>query len=153
MTTELSASLLVVCGFLVAVSIIQRYASNFIIPGVTIMMFIGAISVIVPVYSSDFKTVYDSIVNKAPDLILLVIIPLLIFESARKLKLEEIRKQIVPIGFFAIIGSNPDHFSYSSRCQYYLSPDYPWNSFWFDTGSDGCGTCSCCFRDFRYHKG
>jgi hypothetical protein len=31
---------------LVSVSAIQRYASNFIIPGVTIMMFIGAISVI-----------------------------------------------------------------------------------------------------------
>ena len=104
MTTELSASLLVVCGFLVAVSAIQRYASNFIIPGVTIMMFIGAISVIVPLYSLDVKTVYDSIVNKAPDLILLVFIPLLIFESARKLRLKEIRRQIIPIGFFAIIG-------------------------------------------------
>jgi CPA1 family monovalent cation:H+ antiporter len=103
-TTELSASLLVVCGFLVAVSAIQRYASNFIIPGVTIMMFIGAISVIVPLYSLDVKTVYDSIVNKAPDLILLVFIPLLIFESARKLRLQEIRNQIIPIGFFAIIG-------------------------------------------------
>src|SRR5207302_4023188 len=78
--------------------------SNFIIPGVTIMMFIGAISAIVPLLSSDFKTVYDSIVNKAPDLILLVIIPLLIFESARKLRLQEIRRQIIPIGFFAIIG-------------------------------------------------
>ncbi len=104
MTTELSTSLLVVCGFLVAVSAIQRYASNFIIPGVTIMMFIGAISVIVPLYSLDVKTVYDSIVNKAPDLILLVFIPLLIFESARKLRLQEIRNQIIPIGFFAIIG-------------------------------------------------
>ena len=61
MTAELSASLLVVCGFLVAVSAIQRYASNFIIPGVTIMMFIGAISIIVPLYSLDIKTVYDSI--------------------------------------------------------------------------------------------
>ena len=104
MTTELSASLLVVCGFLVAVSAIQRYASNFIIPGVTIMMFIGAISVSIPLYSSDIKTVYDSIVNKVPDLILLVFIPLLIFESARKLRLKEIRRQIIPIGFFAIIG-------------------------------------------------
>ena len=104
MTTELSASLLVVCGFLVAVSVIQRYASNFIIPGVTIMMFIGAISVSIPLYSSDIKTVYDSIVNKVPDLILLVFIPLLIFESARKLRLKEIRRQIIPIGFFAIIG-------------------------------------------------
>ncbi|HYA82740.1 MAG TPA: hypothetical protein VEH06_04735 [Candidatus Bathyarchaeia archaeon] len=75
MTTELYASLLVVCGLLVAVSAIQRYASNFIIPGVTIMMFIGAISVIVPLYNSDIKTVYNSIVNKAPDLILLVLIP------------------------------------------------------------------------------
>ena len=92
MTTELSASLLVVCGFLVAVSVIQRYASNFIIPGVTIMMFIGAISVSIPLYSSDIKTVYDSIVNKVPDLILLVFIPLLIFESARKLRLKEIRR-------------------------------------------------------------
>lgn len=104
MTTELSASLLVVCGFLVAVSAIQRYASNFIIPGVTIMMFIGAISVIVPLYSLDVKTVYNSIVNKAPDLILLVFIPLLIFESARKLRLQEVRSQIIPIGFFAVIG-------------------------------------------------
>jgi Co/Zn/Cd efflux system component len=76
MTADLSVSLLIVCGFLVAVSAIQRYASNFIIPGVTIMMFIGAISVIVPLYSSDIKTVYDSIVNKAPDLILLVFIPI-----------------------------------------------------------------------------
>jgi CPA1 family monovalent cation:H+ antiporter len=68
------------------------------------MMFIGTISVIVPLYSSDFKSVYDSIVEKAPDLILLVIIPLLIFESARKLRLKEIKSQIIPIGFFAIIG-------------------------------------------------
>src|SRR5215469_16376528 len=104
MTADLSLSLLIVCGFLVAVSAIQRYASNFIIPGVTIMMFIGAISVIVPFYSSDIKTVYDSIVNKAPDLILLVFIPLLIFESARKLRLREIKNQIIPIGFFAIVG-------------------------------------------------
>jgi hypothetical protein len=71
MTADLSVSLLTVCGFLVAVSVIQRYASNFIIPGVTIIMFIGTISVIIPLYSSDIKTVYDSIVNKAPDLILL----------------------------------------------------------------------------------
>ena len=104
MATELFASLLIVCGFLISVSAIQRYASNFIIPGVTIMMFIGAISAIVPLYSSDFKTVYDSIVDKAPDLILLIIIPLLMFESSRKLRLEDIRRQIIPIGFFAIIG-------------------------------------------------
>ncbi|MFL6453407.1 MAG: cation:proton antiporter [Nitrososphaeraceae archaeon] len=104
MSTDISATLLIISGFLISVSAIQRYANNFIIPGVTIMMFIGAISVIVPLYSSDFKSVYNSIVEKAPDLILLVIIPLLIFESARKLRLSEIKSQITPIGFFAIIG-------------------------------------------------
>lgn len=104
MSTDISATLLIISGFLLSVSAIQRYANNFIIPGVTIMMFIGAVSVIVPLYSSDFKSVYDSIVEKAPDLILLVIIPLLIFESARKLRLKEIKSQITPIGFYAIAG-------------------------------------------------
>lgn len=105
MATDLSTSLLVACGFLVSVSAIQRYANNFIIPGVTIMMFIGAISAIVPLYGSDFKGVYDSIVDKAPGLILLLIIPLLMFESARELTIKEIRSQITPIGFYlGIIG-------------------------------------------------
>jgi Na+:H+ antiporter len=104
MSGDISATLLIISAFLLLVSAIQRYANNFIIPGVTIMMFIGAVSVIVPLYSSDFKSVYDSIVEKAPDLILLVIIPLLIFESARKLRLKEIKSQITPIGFYAIAG-------------------------------------------------
>jgi monovalent cation:H+ antiporter, CPA1 family len=104
MSGDISATLLIISAFLLLVSAIQRYANNLIIPGVTIMMFIGAVSVIVPLYSSDFKSVYDSIVEKAPDLILLVIIPLLIFESARKLRLKEIKSQITPIGFYATAG-------------------------------------------------
>ena len=68
MATDLPTSLLIICGFLVSVSAIQRYANKFIIPGVTIMMFIGAISVIVPLHNSDFKSVYESIVEKAPNL-------------------------------------------------------------------------------------
>jgi monovalent cation:H+ antiporter, CPA1 family len=97
---DLVTSLLFICGFLITVSAIYRYTRNFIIPGVTIMMFLGATSVVYPAYDE----IYDFMVNKAPNLILLVIIPLLIFESGRKLRLEEIRKEIVPIGFFAIIG-------------------------------------------------
>src|SRR5207248_10262795 len=100
MSTDISATLLIISGFLISVSAIQRYANNFIIPGVTIMMFIGAISAIVPLYSSDFKGVYDSIVDKAPELILLLIIPLLMFESVRELTLKEIRSQITQIGFY-----------------------------------------------------
>lgn len=48
--------------------------------------------------------IYDFTVNKLPDLIFLVIIPILIFESGRKLKLGDIRREIIPIGFFAVIG-------------------------------------------------
>src|SRR6476620_6648749 len=64
------------------------------------MMFLGATSVVYPSYDK----IHDFMENKAPNLILLVFIPLLIFESGRKLRLDEIRKEIVPIGFFAIIG-------------------------------------------------
>lgn len=64
------------------------------------MMFLGATSVVYPSYD----VIHDFMENKAPNLILLVFIPLLIFESGRKLRLDEIRKEIVPIGFFAIIG-------------------------------------------------
>ena len=34
----------------------------------------------------------------------MVIIPILIFESGRKLKIVQIKKEAIPIGFFAIIG-------------------------------------------------
>src|SRR5256712_3270308 len=101
---DLVTSLLFVCGFLITVSAIHRYTRNFIIPGVTIIMFLGAISAVFPAYHSQLDNIYNFMANKAPGLILLVIIPLLIFESVRKLRLDEIRKEIIPIGFFAIIG-------------------------------------------------
>jgi NADH:ubiquinone oxidoreductase subunit 6 (subunit J) len=78
---DLVTSLLFVCGFLITVSAIHRYTRNFIIPGVTIMMFLGAISALFPSYHSNLDKIYDFMANKAPELILLVIIPLLIFES------------------------------------------------------------------------
>ena len=96
-------SLLFVCGFLIIVSAIHRYTRNLIIPGVTIMMFLGAISVLIPSYHLQLDKIYGFMVNKAPDLILLVVLPILI-ESGRKLRLQEIRSEIIPIGFFAIIG-------------------------------------------------
>ena len=34
----------------------------------------------------------------------MIIIPILIFESGRKLKIGQIKKEAIPIGFFAIIG-------------------------------------------------
>jgi CPA1 family monovalent cation:H+ antiporter len=97
-TFMLSFSLL-----LVVISAVQRYTRNFIIPGVTILMFFGAILTSVPYVGFKVEEFYKFI-EQIPDIILLVIIPILIFESGRKLKIGQIKKEAVPIGFFAIIG-------------------------------------------------
>lgn len=97
-TFMLSFSLL-----LVVISAVQRYTRNFIIPGVTILMFFGAILASVPYVGFKVEEFYK-FVEQIPDIILLVIIPILIFESGRKLKIGQIKKEAIPIGFFAIIG-------------------------------------------------
>jgi CPA1 family monovalent cation:H+ antiporter len=88
---------------LVVISAVQRYTRNFIIPGVTILMFFGAILASVPYVGFKVEEFYK-FVEQIPDIILLVIIPILIFESGRKLKIGQIKKEAIPIGFFAIIG-------------------------------------------------
>ena len=97
-TFMLSFSLL-----LVVISAVQRYTRNFIIPGVTILMFFGAVLASVPYVGFKVEEFYKFI-EQIPDIILLVIIPILIFESGRKLKIGQIKKEAVSIGFFAIIG-------------------------------------------------
>ena len=88
---------------LVVISAVHRYTRNFIIPGVTILMFLGAILAASPLFELvgfDF----DAVTAEIPDIILLAIIPILIFDSGRKLKIGQIEKEAIPIGFFAIIG-------------------------------------------------
>lgn len=97
-TFMLSISLL-----LIIISAVRRYTSNFIIPGVTILMFLGAILAAAPIIGFEVDEFYNFI-EGLPEIILLVIIPILIFESGRKLKIGQIKKEAIPIGFFAIIG-------------------------------------------------
>ena len=97
-TFMLSLSLL-----LVIISAVRRYTRNFIIPGVTILMFLGAILQSAPIIGFEVDEFYNFI-EGLPEIILLVIIPILIFESGRKLKIGQIKKEAIPIGFFAIIG-------------------------------------------------
>ena len=96
--------LLFLCGFLISAAAVYRYTRSFIIPGVTIMMFLGAISVLIPVVNNELDKIYDFTEDKLPDMILLVFLPILIFESGRKLKLRDIKSEIIPIGFFAVVG-------------------------------------------------
>jgi CPA1 family monovalent cation:H+ antiporter len=88
---------------LVVISAVRHYAGSFIIPGVTILMLLGAVSASIPFVGFDVKEFYK-FVERIPQIILLIIIPILIFESGRKLKLGQIKKEAIPIGFFAIIG-------------------------------------------------
>ncbi len=97
-TFMLSFSLL-----LVVISAVHRYTRNIIIPGVAILMFLGAILPVVPNVSHSVRDFY-SITERIPEIILYVIIPILIFESGRKLSIKQIKKEAIPIGFFAIVG-------------------------------------------------
>jgi NhaP-type Na+/H+ or K+/H+ antiporter len=76
---------------------------NFIIPGVSILMLLGAILAVTSIIGFEVDELYNFI-EGLPEMILLVIIPILIFESGRKLKIAQIKKEAIPIGFFAIIG-------------------------------------------------
>ena len=88
---------------LVVISAVHRYTRNFIIPGVTILMFLGAILAASPIFEL-IGFDFDAVTAEIPEIILLAIIPILIFDSGRKLKIGQIEKEAIPIGFFAIIG-------------------------------------------------
>ena len=88
---------------LVVISAVHRYTRNIIIPGVAILMFLGSILAVVPILTHEVENFY-SVIERTPEIILYVIIPILIFESGRKLSIKQIKKEAIPIGFFAIIG-------------------------------------------------
>ena len=66
-------------------------------------MFLGAILAAAPIIGFEVDEVYN-LIEGLPEIILLVIIPILIFESGRKLKIGQLKRRLIPIGFFAIIG-------------------------------------------------
>ena len=88
---------------LVIISAVHRYTKNIIIPGVAILMFLGAILPVVPNLTHEVEDFYG-VTERIPEIILYVIIPILIFESGRKLSIKQIKSEAIPIGFFSIIG-------------------------------------------------
>lgn len=88
---------------LVVISAVRRYTRSFIVPGVSILMFLGAMLAIVPIISHEIDKFYG-IIEDIPGLVYLVIIPILIFDSGRKLSIGQIKNEAIPIGYFAIIG-------------------------------------------------
>ena len=88
---------------LVVISAVRRYTRSSIIPGVSILMFLGAMLAIVPIISHEVDKFYG-IIEDIPGLVYLVIIPVLIFDSGRKLSIGQIKNEAIPIGYFAIIG-------------------------------------------------
>lgn len=82
---------------LVVISSVRRYTKNFIIFGVTILMFLGPILAATPIIGFEVDELYNFI-EGLPEIILLVIIPILIFESGHKLKIAQIKKEAITIG-------------------------------------------------------
>ena len=69
------------------------------------MMALGAISAFLPTPEGfEFEDLYHFVETDMSEVILLVIIPILIFESGRKVKIGDIKHESAHIGFFAIIG-------------------------------------------------
>jgi monovalent cation:H+ antiporter, CPA1 family len=87
----------------IIISAVRHYTINFIIPGVTILMLLGAILPLIPGFGFETEELYRFI-EGIPEIVLYVIIPILIFESGRKINIGQIRNEAIPIGFFAIIG-------------------------------------------------
>ena len=96
--------LLIVSGYLLIVSVVYYYTRNFIIPWVTIMMIAGVIIIRAPLDLCTYQEIYGFVEHSLPEIILLIFIPLLVFESARTLKLRNLRKEIIPIGFYSVAG-------------------------------------------------
>ena len=100
MTEAIVPFLIAICIFLVLTAAIYRFSRKFILPAVTLMMIFGAIAGILPIDIVTVDEIYYFFTTEFSDVILLVFIPLLIFESGRKLTLVELKKEAVPIGFF-----------------------------------------------------
>jgi CPA1 family monovalent cation:H+ antiporter len=88
---------------LIVISVIRHYTKSLIIPGVTILMFLGAMLAIFPIVTHEVDRFYG-VINTLPKTIWLVIIPILIFEAGRKLTIGQVKSEAIPIGYFAIIG-------------------------------------------------
>jgi CPA1 family monovalent cation:H+ antiporter len=105
MAEEIIAVILLASSFLVAIAAVHHYVKSFIIPAVAVMMALGAISVFLPTPEGfEFEDLYHFVETDMSEVILLVIIPILIFESGRKVKMGDIKHEATHIGFFAIIG-------------------------------------------------
>lgn len=89
---------------LVVIAAVHHYTRNFIIPGVSIMFLIGAIGGLIPFELFSLEEIHNFVSFQISEFILLIFIPILIFESGRKLQLSELKKESAYILFFAIGG-------------------------------------------------
>jgi len=104
MSEEFFSIIFMGSAFLIAIAAVHHYSRHLIIPAVTVMMALGAVSVFLPISGFSSIDIFEFVETEMPDVILLVIIPILIFESGRKIKLSDIKHEAGHIGFFAIIG-------------------------------------------------
>ncbi|MHC4092434.1 MAG: cation:proton antiporter [Planctomycetota bacterium] len=100
MNDPIVTGLFYVCLFLLAISAIEHYFRKSIVPAICWIMLGG----ILYGFVNATAELHLPALNVEPDLVFYVFLPVLIFDSARKLRLEDLRSVAVPIGFFASVG-------------------------------------------------
>ena len=100
MTDPILTWLFYVCIFLLAISAIEHYFRRSIVPAICWVMLGG----ILYGFVRSAAELPLPALHVEPDLVFYVFLPVLIFDSARKLRLEDLRAVAVPIGFFASAG-------------------------------------------------
>lgn len=88
------------CAILLAISAVEHYFRKSIVPALCWVMVAGALYGIIRL-STDLPLPRLSL---DPQVVLFIFLPILIFDSARKLRLADLRTEAVPIGFFATAG-------------------------------------------------
>lgn len=104
MTEETIVLVLLASSFLMAITAIHHYIKSFTIPAVAVMMALEAFSVFLPTPEGfEFEDLYHFVETDISEVILLVIIPILIFESGRKVKIGDIKHEAGHMIFFEIV--------------------------------------------------
>ncbi len=99
--TSLSLSITLFCVLLLLFSAVKHYVKNCLISPEAWILFLGLIYGIVGRYT-DWQ--WHPKLTLKPDIVLMLFLPLLIFSSGRMIKPNALKSEVIPIGFFAIIG-------------------------------------------------
>jgi len=95
-----TSGVLLLCGLFFLFSLVRHFSHGSRIPYPIWLLGFGTIMGLAAVQLSN----YGNVVGLAPPVVFYVILPVLLFDTASKIRLGELKKVAIPIGFFASVG-------------------------------------------------